>query len=782
VPDTRPQGTFSNGVSPQGPERALRFPTQLCAITLALTLATFGWVVWNAYATYRDADIYRSRDLRIEELRGIILRLDEVLTMSARMAAATGDLRWEARYRGSEPTLDAAIKETMAAAPGDAAIAGSAQTDVANAKLVAMENEAFALVRAGRAEDARAVLFAQAYEDQKAVYAEGMTSVLTDVRAHVDSSVRQAERRTRLSTSGSVVLLGLSIGAWVAVIVKLRSQGAERRQIQAALVEARDAALAASRQKAEFLANMSHEIRTPMNGVLGMTALALDSELTAEQRDCLTTVQSSAQSLLAILNDILDFSKIEAGKLEIEAIPFSVVTLAKDLLKTLSFKADEKGLELLSDLDPEIPAAVVGDPVRVRQVLANLLANAIKFTETGHVLLEIRAEARGDGSTTLHFLVSDTGIGIAPEKHATIFEAFSQADGSMTRQFGGTGLGLTISATLVRLMAGRIWVESAAGAGSVFHFTASFATAAQPETVARELPLPPLSILIVDDNAVNRRILQAQVTRWGLIPTAVATGAAALEALAGAASGGHPFRLVLLDANMPVRDGFWVAEQIAARPELASPTIMMLTSSGQFGDAARCRELGVAAYLTKPIHAATLRDAVCHLLRQPATTRTATALAAPSPAIAAAPPARRLDILLAEDNAVNQTLAVTLLTRRGHTVTVANDGREALAALEHAQFDLVLMDVQMPEMGGFEATVAIRRREQGTGQRVRIVAMTAHVMTGDRERCAAAGMDGYLAKPIDAGVLFALVEEPVVTRWPAHLQTGAAVTAGLRGV
>jgi signal transduction histidine kinase/CheY-like chemotaxis protein/HPt (histidine-containing phosphotransfer) domain-containing protein len=561
----------------------------------------------------------------------------------------------------------------------------------------------------------------------------------------------------------------------------VEARTAELRATNTDLVGARDKAMQASRAKSEFLANMSHEIRTPMNGVLGMTELALDSELTPEQRECLTTVQSSAQSLLAILNDILDFSKIESGKLEVEAIPFSIRTLVKDLLKTVSLKADQKGLELLCDLDPAIPAAIVGDPLRVRQVLANLLGNAIKFTESGHVLLQISEDVSGDGCTKLHFLVSDTGIGIPPHKHVTIFEAFSQVDGSTTRRFGGTGLGLTISATLVKLMAGQMWVESAEGAGSTFHFTASFETSALPEPMAREVPLPQLAVLIVDDNAVNRRILQEQVARWGMIPTSVATGPAALEALAHATASGHPFRLVLLDANMPDQDGFWVAEQIAMRPELAGATIMMLTSSGHYGDAGRCRELGIASYLTKPINGADLHDAVCQVL-QPAAASAATAvpavpLARVAPAARAAP-VRGAKVLLAEDNVVNQLVAFKLLTRRGHTVTVANNGREALAALEREAFDLVLMDVQMPEMSGLEATVAIRLREQESGTRQRIVAMTAHAMAGDRERCIAAGMDGYLSKPINQDLLIAVVEQGALgtaATAPAPARTAAPV-------
>ena len=539
------------------------------------------------------------------------------------------------------------------------------------------------------------------------------------------------------------------------------------RDRTAELAAATHVAEEANKAKSEFLANMSHEIRTPLNGIIGMTELALDTPLSIEQREYLTMVKSSADALLSILNDILDFSKIEMRKLELEQIPFSIRDHLADLLKPLALRAEQKDLEVVCHVLPDVPNVAVGDPGRLRQVIVNLIGNAIKFTERGQILVQVETMSTTATAMVLHYFVSDSGMGIPAEKQQAIFEPFRQADGSTTRRFGGTGLGLTISSTLVELMGGRIWVESEPLEGSTFHFTVNLGvTDARPEPPA--VNLTDLPVLIVDDNGVNRRVLQDLLVRWKMRPTVVDSGAAALRALAEASERRQPFALVLLDANMPDMDGFEVARRIGTTPSLGGATIMMLSSSGQFDEGNKCREVGIATHLTKPVDQRELLSAIGRVLaREPGQRATV-----PSTMLPAELPERRLHVLLAEDNAVNQRLAASLLERRGHKVTIAANGREALAAVTAQPFDVVLMDVQMPEMGGFEATAAIRALDISRhAARLPIIAMTAHAMKGDRERCLAAGMDEYLTKPLDPRQLCALVEE-MANGTPAVLRGG----------
>src|SRR6266581_900036 len=490
-------------------------------------------------------------------------------------------------------------------------------------------------------------------------------------------------------------------------------------------------------------------------------------ELTAEQREYLETVKLSGDSLLTVINDILDFSKIEAGRIEMEFRPFNLRDSLEGVLRTLALRADEKNLELLCELAPEVPEMMRGDANRLNQIVINLVGNAIKFTHEGEVALKVHVETESGEDRILHFAVRDTGIGIPPEKQKLIFDAFSQADTSTTRKYGGTGLGLTISTRLVEMMAGKMWLESEVGKGTQFHFTVRLGVV-DPKTIEIGTIAPPeilrgVKVLVVDDNRTNRRILEGMLKRWEMKSTSVEGGEEALGELSAARDAGEPYALILLDMHMPKMDGFELSERIRQRPELSTAIIMMLTSAGHRGDAERCKKVGISAYLLKPIRQSELREAIARLLGAKET-KGAIPLITRYSLYDARDPETVLSVLLAEDNLVNQRLATRMLEKRGHRVVVAANGREALEALAKGSFDLVLMDVQMPEMDGFETTAAIRETEKGTGTHLPVIALTAHAMKGDREKCLAGGMDGYLAKPIRPRELDDLLESYVARR------------------
>jgi len=578
-----------------------------------------------------------------------------------------------------------------------------------------------------------------------------------EARARAGEIVRvEIERRRK---DGRPIQVRLSAAAVKAApeggLVALYEDISDRKAAEQAMRAARELAERVARARSAFLANMSHEIRTPMNAVLGFVELVLDTELQVEQRRALELVRSSSEALLTILNDILDYSKIEAEHLELESIPFDLPKVVHATATLLAVRAREKHLELTVDVPPDVPHIMRGDPTRVRQVLMNLIGNAIKFTEQGEVDVSAAVVGYHDDRTSVRFRVRDTGIGISDEQLATIFDEFTQADASMTRRYGGTGLGLAISRKLVALMGGQLSVTSEVGRGSEFSFTLRLPVerSAAAATPGRAVSLGGRRLLVVDDNETNRRILRDMLGAEGVAVHEAARADAGLTALRRAAAAGTPFDIAILDAQMPDQDGFELAAAVRADPDLAATKLLILTSAGQRGDGERCRQMGIQAYLTKPIARADLIEAVGTVLLEAPPAGAAPALITRH---SIAESRHTLRILLAEDNLVNQQVATAMLVKRGHQVDVVGNGREAVDAIGTHDYDLVLMDIQMPEMDGFAATQAIRALPRGRS--LPIIALTAHALSGERERCLERGMTGYLAKPFKAHDLFAAIE------------------------
>ncbi len=725
--------------------RGLYFPQSVFG---DLTASSWRWVEYVAWVVFEDVILVKSCLRGADEMRGIALR-------QARLEELNRNFEQQVHNRTAELRENQAKLQAVL----ETAHEGIVTADH-NGRIIFFNPGAermFERTYADTAGQPLSILIAPRFREDNPAAMSKLFML------HEARGIRETAEMAGVARDGREFPIEVSLAAWnaggPAFVTAIIRDVTERKRSEAELLEAKEEAEAANRAKSQFLANISHEIRTPMNGIIGMTDLALETDLNPDQFEYLNTVKNSAETLLTLINDILDFSKIEAGKLSLDPIEFNLRDHLGQTMKTQAIRAHQKGLELACSIPPEVPEFVAGDPTRLRQILVNLVGNAIKFTSHGEIVLRVKQESRDAGGIVLHFSVSDTGIGILPSQQKLIFEPFTQADASTTRQYGGTGLGLSISLRLVELMAGKIWLESEAGSGTTFHFTVRVgvpATEASVHAVADPAVLQNMRVLIVDDNETNRQILETLFSHWLMKPAAVSDARYALAALRQARAAGDPFSLLIVDCHMPVTDGFMLVEQVRTDPGLASIATIMLTSGGRRGDAARCREPGIAAYLNQPVLQPDLLETLLKVVgareaspEHPRLVTRHTLREGRSP----------LRVLLAEDNVVNQRLMVRLLENQGHLVTTADDGLAALRAVENHTFDLILMDVQMPVMDGLQATAAIREKESRGDTRIPIIALTAHAMAGDRERFLSGGMDSYISKPVRPDDLFRTIED-----------------------
>lgn len=878
-------------------------PARFIGVALVFTFLGLGWLGWENFSEFQSVED-RPRTVAIQSARGEILLMDEVLTMSAKMASATGEALWEERYRRSEPLLENAIDQIRRLSQDREVSKALGQSEAANLVLVNLENRSFDLVRRGDRAGARAILGSDRYRSQKAIYEQGMRALSDRLRQLARRSLASERRRMMEKSALSVAIIAWISAAWflalrttrlwrhaatLAVadregaarslasseahlstvlrtcadalfvidergqirsfnataerifgrrseevvgenvrilmpepyrsahegtldgdletgrreiigmareIAGLRSDGTQfpldlsvseftvegerfysgiarditaRKQAEAALLDAQRAAETSAKAKGEFLANMSHEIRTPLNGTLGMAELLLESELSDEQREYAETIQSSGNALLGIINDILDYSKLDGGRVEIETIEFDLRQTIDDIGRLVAPSAREKEIELISMIRYDVPVALRGDPGRLRQILVNLLGNAIKFTSQGEALLEVGVEASDPRASTLHFRVSDTGIGIPPDKLEGLFSPFTQADASITRRFGGTGLGLSIARRLAILMGGSLSAESTEGEGATFHLRLPFERQhAEAQSVSRpRADLSGLRVLIADGHPTYQRVLRHYCDAWKLEIESAETSDRALELLRVAAQRGRPHDLVILDSRLTPVNGFALAHEIHRNPGLAGVRQVLLSSSAALGEGRLAREAGASAYLVKPIRRSQLFDCLATVMGRPLASTAESAPFVTRFSLEKEAGLKRR-ILVVEDSQVNSKLAVHLLEKMGFQTDVAKNGREAVDAVERGGYgyDLILMDCQMPVLDGFEATRLIREKEAQSDRHIPIVALTANALAGDRERCLDTGMDGYLAKPFRRADL-----ESALARWLAPAGT-----------